>query len=130
MITSLKVALTDQSEPITAGEAPRLACTAGLVPAVLGKKSEVLDLGRTARLLSPAQRKALAIRDPHCRAEDCTVPAAWCEAHHAGQPWSDGGRTDLADGVLLCHFHHRRIHDERFQTDRICNGDLRYHRRT
>lgn len=96
---------------ISVGEARRLACTAGIVPAVLGGKSEPLDLGRARRLFSGAQRKALVIRDRQCRAEGCTIPAAWCEAHHAGQPWAHGGRTDLAEGVLLCSWHHHRAHD-------------------
>jgi hypothetical protein len=62
---------------ITVGEARRLACTATIIPAVLGGNSEPLDLGRARRLFSPAQRKALRIRDQHCRAAGCTVPAAW-----------------------------------------------------
>ena len=127
--TGLGTAQLGTGEPITAGEARRLACTAGLVPAVLGTRSEVLDLGRTARLFTPAQRKALALRHPRCRAEDCDVPAPWCEAHHA-TPWSHGGSTDLTDGVLLCHWHHQRAHDTRYTTTRTPNGDLRYHRRT
>ena len=71
---------------LSAAEVRRLACTASIVPAVLGTRSEVLDLGRSARLFTPAQRKALLLRDRECRAEGCTVPAAWCEAHHAGRP--------------------------------------------
>ena len=116
--------------PISAGQARRLACTAKLVPLVLGGASEVLDLGRGRRLFSPAQRKALAIRDTSCRADGCDIPAAWCEAHHAGAPWVDGGRTDLADGVLLCSFHHHRAHDRRYDSRRLPDGTIRFHRRT
>lgn len=115
---------------ITATEARRLACTATLIPAVLGGAGEVLDLGRSRRLFSPAQRKALGIRDRICRAEDCDIPAAWCEAHHAAKPWAEGGRTDLADGVLLCPFHHHRAHDDRWHATRQINGDVRYAPRT
>jgi hypothetical protein len=97
---------------------------------VLGGKSEVLDLGRTRRLFSPAQRKALAIIDRHCRAEGCDIPAAWCEAHHAKNPWAAHGRTDLQDGVLLCSFHHHRAHDTRYTANRLPNGGIRYARRT
>ena len=114
---------------ISAGEARRLACNAQIVPAVLGGKSEVLDLGRARRLFSPAQRKALTLRDRQCRAEDCDTPAAWTEAHHL-RPWSAGGRTDLDDGVLLCSWHHHRAHDARYDYTRTPNGDLRFHRRT
>ena len=127
--TGLGTAQLGTGEPISAGDARRLACTAGLVPAVLGTKSEVLDLGRTARLHSPAQRRALALSHPRCRAEDCTLPAPWCETHHA-TPWSQDGKTDLKDGLLLCHWHHRRAHDTRYSTERLPNGDVRYHRRT
>ena len=115
--------------PITAGEARRLACGAGILPAVLDGKSQPLDLGRAKRLFSPAQRKALAIRDRECRAEGCDIPAAWCEAHHL-DPWSNGGNTDLNRGVLLCSFHHHRAHDTRYDSTRMAKGNLRFHRRT
>ena len=93
-------------------------------------KSEVLDLGRSSRLFKPAQRKAMIIRDRECRAEGCTIPAAWCEAHHWGRPWAQGGRTDLKDGVLLCSWHHHRAHDDHYDASRMPNGDVRFSRRT
>ncbi len=114
---------------ITATEARRLACTADIIPIVLGGKSEVLDLGRARRLFSPAQRKAMAVRDRRCRTEGCSIPAAWCEAHHL-RLWSQGGRTDLEDGVSLCSWHHHRAHDPRYTADRLPNGDYRFTRRT
>jgi len=116
--------------PITASEARRLACGADILPAVLDGRSQPLDLGRTKRLFSPTQRKAMAIRDRTCRAEGCDVPAAWCEAHHANAPWTAGGNTNLADGILLCSFHHHRAHDTRYDTNRMPNGQARFHRRT
>ena len=137
MVTIDLQALADQlgvatvgDTPITADQARRLACTAGILPVVLGGESQVLNLGRSRRLFSPAQRKALALRDQTCRAEGCDIPAAWCEAHHAGTPWAAGGRTDLADGVLLCSWHHHRAHDHRYHSIRLPGGDLRFHRRT
>ena len=81
------------------------------------------------RLFAPGQRKALLIRDQTCRAEGCDVPGTWCDAHHL-DPWSRGGKTDLADGVLLCNHHHHRAHDTGYRHDRLPNGDLRFHRRT
>ncbi len=102
-------------EPLSATAIRRLACTAGIIPVVLGGKGEILDLGRTRRLFSPAQRKAMRLRDQRCRAEGCTIPAAWCEAHHL-KPWSEGGNTDLDDGILACNCHHHRLHDPRYPT--------------
>ena len=114
----------------SAGEARRLACGAGILPAVLGGHSEVLDLGRTRRLFTAAQRKALAITQPTCRADGCTVPSTWCEAHHNGDPWCRGGRTDLKDGLLLCSWHHHRIHDDRYLVQNTPDGRVRFHMRT
>jgi hypothetical protein len=113
---------------VSAGELRRLGCSAGIIPAVLGGKSEVLDLGRTSRLFSRAQRKALRIRDRRCRARGCTIPATWCEAHHLRQ-WALGGATDLAEGVLLCSFHHHRAHDPCYEMERCPDGDLEFRRR-
>jgi hypothetical protein len=113
---------------ITAVQARRLACTAQIIPAVLGGRSVPLDLGRARRLFSPAQRLAMGVRDMTCRAEGCDVPATWCEAHHL-RPWEHGGRTDLDDGVLLCGHHHHRVHDPAYQADRHTSGDFRFHRR-
>ena len=97
-----RLAETSTGDRLTAEEARRLACQAGIIPVVLGGKGEILDLGRARRLFSSAQRKAMALRDRGCTADGCDVPAAWCEAHHHRQPWCQGGKTDLADGKLLC----------------------------
>ena len=115
---------------VSASEARRLACSAGILPAVLDGASEVLDLGRARRLFTAAQRKALANHQRTCRADGCTVPSTWCEAHHAGEPWCRGGRTDLKDGMLLCSWHHHRIHDDRYLVQTTPNGAVRFHRRT
>jgi hypothetical protein len=114
---------------ISASEARRLACNAMIIPAVLGGSSEILDLGRARRLFTPAQRKALALRDKTCRADACTVPANWCEAHHFETPWSRGGLTNLKHGKLFCPWHHQRAHDSRYTVDEMPNGDVRFNRR-
>lgn len=114
---------------ISAGEARRLACNAGIVPVVLGGPSQPLDLGRTARFFNTAQRRAMVVRDKQCRAEGCTIPAAWCEAHHLAMPWEDGGLTNIADGALLCSRHHHVIHARGYTHELLPNGDIRFHRR-
>jgi len=113
---------------LSAAQARRLACTAKILPVVLGGDSLPLDLGRTRRLFNAPQRKAMLVRDRTCRAEGCDVPGTWCEAHHL-DPWHAGGRTNLADGALLCSHHHHRIHDSAFRPERLANGDFRFHRR-
>ncbi|GAB2976853.1 HNH endonuclease signature motif containing protein [Nocardioides montaniterrae] len=118
----------DSDLRITADEARRLACTAKIVPVVLGGKGEILNLGRARRLFNAAQRKALRLRDKQCRAEGCSIPATWCEAHHS-HPWSQGGKTDLAGGVLLCSHHHHAAHDPRMTHEVMPTGAWRFHRR-
>ncbi|WP_415629857.1 DUF222 domain-containing protein [Nocardioides dubius] len=113
---------------ISAGEARRLACNAGIIPAVLGGDSVPLDLGRTKRFYSGAQHRALALMHPYCLAENCRIPATWCEAHH-NNPWSLGGRTDLADGSLLCSKHHHNIHDPAYVVEYLPHGGIRFTRR-
>ncbi|MFE4000148.1 DUF222 domain-containing protein [Nocardioides sp. YIM B13467] len=122
-------ALGFDGEQITAAEARRMACNADLVPVVLGTGSEILDLGRTARLAYPVQHRALRLRDRCCQAEDCDAPATWTEAHHL-KPWSEGGRTDLANMVLLCSSDHRRIHDPDYGYERLPDGRIRFTRHT
>lgn len=88
-----------------------------------------LDLGRSRRLHSAAQRKAIRIQQTQCQTIGCTVPAAWCETHHP-HAWSAGGNTDLDNAALLCCHHHHRAHDTRYLTQQMPNGDYRFTRRT
>jgi hypothetical protein len=111
---SLAPAALDTGRLISAGEARRLASQCGVIPAVLGSRSEVLDLGRSVRLHTPAQRVALRLRHKTCTVEGCSVPAAWCHAHHR-TPWSRGGKTTVKNGTLLCPRHHRAIHRAGFE---------------
>ncbi|WP_256795767.1 HNH endonuclease signature motif containing protein [Terrabacter sp. Ter38] len=103
------VGLLDTDAALSPGAVRRLACEAGIVPMVLGGRSELLDLGYTQRLFSPAQRRALAVRDGGCSYPGCTVPPMWCEAHHVTH-WLHGGPTDLSNGALLCGRHHTVVH--------------------
>jgi hypothetical protein len=118
----------DTGEHLSPGTARRLACTAGIRAAVLGADSEVLDLSRTARYYSEAQRTALMIRDQGCVAEGCDWPPWMCHAHHFHQ-WSRGGNTDLDDGGLLCPRHHARAHDPDYQMTRHPSGKVTFNRR-
>lgn len=101
---------TSTGEQLTVGALRRLACEADLLPAVYGSASQVLDLGRAARLATRAQHLALGIRDTGCTMPGCSMPAQFCIAHHVTW-WSRGGRTDLGNLALLCGRHHGLVHD-------------------
>jgi hypothetical protein len=105
-----------QTETISASTARRLAAEVELIPLVLGGRSESLDIGRARRLFTRAQKLAMAERDEGCAFPGCTSPPSFAEAHHI-EWWSDGGGTDLSNGVLLCAFHHHRVHDDGWQIE-------------
>jgi len=113
---------------ISPAQARRLACTAKILPAVLDGKSEPLDLGRAQRLFTPAQRKAIRLRDRRCRAHGCDIRPERCEVHHL-KAWHRGGATDLDNGILLCSWHHHRADDPAYETEHLPDGDLRFTRR-
>jgi hypothetical protein len=96
-------------ERLSAGAIRRLACDADLLPVVLGSASQVLDVGRTARLVTHHLWLALVTRDKHCAFPGCSRPPVACDAHHIVH-WADGGRTALSNLVLLCRHHHTLIH--------------------
>lgn len=102
---------TFTGETLTAGQVRQLACTADLIPAVLGADSEVIDHGRATRLATPAQVKRLWLRDQGCTFPGCSIPATWCDAHHVSW-WSRGGPTDLSNLALLCGRHHTIVHEK------------------
>jgi hypothetical protein len=104
------------AEPISIATARKLAADAELIPMVLGGPGEVLDVGRGQRLFTRAQRLALIERDDGCAFAGCTSPPVFAEAHHI-EWWSHGGQTDLSNGVMLCSFHHHRIHDDGWEID-------------
>ncbi len=93
-------------EPATAA---RIACDTDLVAAVVGARGEVLALGRSRRLVSRGQRRALMIRDGMCQFPGCHQ-LRHLDAHHV-LAWSRGGPTDLDNLMLLCRFHHTAVHE-------------------
>ncbi|WP_289017869.1 HNH endonuclease signature motif containing protein [uncultured Ornithinimicrobium sp.] len=101
---------TLEGDLVAAESVRRLACEADLIPLVLGGDGEVVDQGRRKRLVTPAQRVRLAVRDQGCTIPGCTVPATWCDAHHV-LPWANGGRSDLSNYALLCPRHHTWVHE-------------------
>jgi hypothetical protein len=129
LLGGLKAAHLDTGQPISPGLARRMACEAGIIPAVLGGDSMPLDVGREERFFGRYQRICLQLRDQECTTVGCDWPPGLCHAHH-DKRWTDGGRTDLDDGRLLCPRHHARIHDPTYATTRHPDGQVSFHRRT
>jgi 5-methylcytosine-specific restriction protein A len=95
--------------PVTPETARRLACDAKVSRIITDGGSQPLDVGRSSKVIPPALRRAVIVRDGGCRFPGCGRPPSWCDAHHILH-WADGGRTALDNLLLLCRPHHRAVH--------------------
>ena len=92
-------------------------------PALGGGRTQPLEVGRTSRVVSAAQRAALVVRDGGCAVAGCDRPPAWCEAHHLVH-WLHGGPTDLENLALVYRAHHRAVHEGGWRLARDPDGRL------
>ncbi|MCT2178924.1 HNH endonuclease, partial [Brachybacterium muris] len=95
--------------PLEPATAERLACTGKIALQITSDTGEILHLGRSRRLASPAQRRALRLRDRTCSFPGCHQ-SRHLDAHHV-TPWSEGGTTDIDGLALLCRRHHVIVHE-------------------
>ena len=99
----------DHVGPVSPETARRIACDASMMRVVMSGRSEPLDVGRRTPVVPPAMRRAVIVRDRHCRFPGCDRPHSWCDAHHVVH-WADGGDTAVPNLLLLCRRHHRMVH--------------------
>lgn len=109
LLARVGAATTITGDVLDPGTARRLACDADLIPLVLGKDSEPLDVGREKRLVTGGMRAAVVFRDKGCTFPGCDRPPGFCDVHHP-TPWWAGGDTSLTNSALLCHRHHQVVH--------------------
>ena len=129
LLGGLKAAHLDTGQAISPSLARKLACEAGIIPAVLDGDSQVLDLGRKKRFHSQAQRIAATINQRGtCIVEGCEATVGHAHLHHP-TAWAAGGGTNR-DGMLICAPHHTRIHDSSYRYTQLPNGRITFHRRT
>ncbi|GAB3644819.1 hypothetical protein GCM10028833_02490 [Glycomyces tarimensis] len=102
---------TLEGDPISLGKARLLACEGLVIPNVFNYRTgEAIELGRALRLPNSALRRKLELEQPGgCAWSGCLAPVQWTEAHHI-RHWANGGPTVAANLILLCRFHHGRIH--------------------
>ncbi|MEC3975920.1 HNH endonuclease signature motif containing protein [Amycolatopsis sp. H20-H5] len=107
------IVMLDGYGALSVSQVRRMCCDAKAVPAVLNGASEVLDLGRAVRTATPAQRRALIIRDRGCTGPGCSRGPKWSTPHHIvhwSNPGGVGGPTDIVNLGLACERHHHLLH--------------------
>jgi hypothetical protein len=111
----------------------RVACDCSLV--ATGGDGEALNIGRRARSIPPAIRRALMLRDgvlaervlPYrgCAFPGCTH-TAFLHGHHV-EHWLHGGETSLDNLVMLCTFHHHLVHEGGWTVTAGADGVFSFH---
>jgi 5-methylcytosine-specific restriction endonuclease McrA len=110
---------------VSAETSQRLGCDASRVVMKHDEDGRIFEVGAKTRTIPPALRRALLHRDRSCRFPGCH--GRFCQAHHI-RHWAQGGPTTLSNLVLLCRRHHRAVHEEGYQVDRLPDGELRFRR--
>ncbi len=116
-------ALLERHGPISGEAARRLCCDAQVARIITDGKSEILDAGRQVRTATPAQRRALRVRDGEtCVIPGCTVPIRHCEVHHLDFWGQHNGETNLDRLGHACLPHHHDVHEGRMTLHRNPDG--------
>ena len=101
------------SLPISTRTLERIACDCTMSRVLLAD-STVIDVGRATRVVSAPTMRALRVRDRGCRFPGCDRQVDWSSPHHIIH-WARGGPGNLPNLVLLCHYHHRLVHEGGWQ---------------
>jgi hypothetical protein len=110
---------------VSAETSRRLACDGTRVTMRHDEAGRVVEVGARTRTIPPALRRALHYRDRGCRFPGCGV--RFGQGHHI-RHWANGGPTTLSNLAMLCRRHHRAVHEEGFQVERLPDGELRFRR--
>lgn len=103
----------------------RLLCAGRVRTALHDANGNVLDVGRSHRLVTERQYRALIRRhDGTCAHPGCPNTRD-LHAHHL-RHWLHGGRTDMANLILLCARHHTPHHDGAYTITALPDGRHRF----
>ena len=97
----------ETGEPLATETARRLVCDSRLSVLVQDRDGRAVGIGTTARTVTPALRRALSVRDGHCRFGDCTA-RRFLHGHHIVH-WP--APTQMSNLALVCYHHHHSSHE-------------------
>ena len=125
MPTRLRQSVLEAGANISAETSRRLACDATRVVMRHDADGRTVEVGARTRTIPPALCGALHHRDHGCRFPGCGLPFG--QGHHI-RHWARGGPTTLSNLAMLCRRHHRAVHEEGYQVERLSDGALRFRR--
>jgi Domain of unknown function (DUF222)/HNH endonuclease len=117
-------ARTDDGVVLPMQVAHRFLCNAKVQTVVEAADGSVVGLGRTKREPSAWMVRQLRYRDSSCTFPGCGN-RRFTQAHHI-RWWSRGGSTDLDNLALVCTFHHRLVHEHKWNLERTRSGAVRW----
>ncbi len=111
LLDGMGTAGTPDGKRLPAAAARRMACDAGIIPAVYGSDSQILDFGRLTRTIPAGLRHFVVARDGGCVFPGRDRPPAWTEIHHREHWVRDNGETEPENLETLCLHHHHKCHE-------------------
>ena len=113
--------ITSRGQKLTPAELRQGLCNGGVVPAVMGGKSQILDLGQEERFFPDYMREIILGIYGGCIMPGCTVPPEHCEIHHF-DGFANGGKTEVNQGCPGCTSAHHGFHTGLFKVIRDTDG--------
>jgi Domain of unknown function (DUF222) len=101
---------TGDGQPLPVETVHRLGCDATITPITLDDDGVPLQMGRTRRLATPEQRRALRAMYRSCGFPGCQVRFEDCRIHHVTW-WEHLGSTNLDNLLPICERHHHHVHE-------------------
>ncbi len=115
--------LAEYQLPFDSPTLSRLLCDCDLHRVVRDQVGALLDYGTGSQTIPANLWRALVARDQHCRHPGCDRPARWCEGHHV-QWFSNRGPTRLDNLVMMCSYHHHKLHLKGWDAKLKPDGEL------
>jgi hypothetical protein len=114
----------ESGDVVAPASVQRLLCDARAQVLIEDEHGEVVGVSSTRREPSAWMVRQVRYRDRTCRFPGCDA-RRFTQAHHI-RFWSNGGRTELSNLVLICGFHHRLVHEHGWRISRGDDGTVRW----
>ena len=127
LTTETKGVVELSSGNLIPNETARRLCCDAVVETIISDGSRIIGVGRNSRTVPGWLRRLVYHRDNNqCRFAGCGN-TRWLQVHHI-QHWSQGGKTDLDNLILLCGYHHRFVHEHSWHITTDIHGRFEFRR--